>query len=249
MSAAEQIVGGITWIKRILIALIYRPLQFLILSSLLASVSFDAGSAEPFPGSSPDSRLINAQQKSDELFEDGQYGRAMTIYRDELAPVGDKFAQYMVGYMYLSARGVEEDLTLASAWYRLASERGHESFVRARDVVVQALNDEQRRRSDQLYADLRGELGDMAIITRLIETDLSRLRRHNEPLTGLNLASVNIDDPIRNDDTARRVAQQMEARMNYLTGLVDADENASDQERERINELRDDVTKMAKSVD
>lgn len=220
----------------------------MVLSSLLASASFAAGPAEPFPGSSPDSRLIKTQEKSDQLFEGGQYERAMMIYRDELAPVGDKFAQYMVGYMYLSARGVDEDLVLASAWYRLAAERGHDSFVRARDVLLNALNNEQRKRSDDIYAGLRAELSDIAIVSRLIETDLARLRRRSEPRTGMNLTPVDTTDPIRREDYARGVAQQMEARMNYLIGLADADGTVSTQERDRINELHEDVTKMVKSL-
>jgi TPR repeat protein len=170
------------------------------------------------------------------------------IYRNELAPVGDKFAQYMVGYMYLAARGVDEDAVRASAWYRLAAERGHESFVRARDVLWQSMNDEQRKRSDQIYADLRQELGDIAIISKLIAADIARLRRRDAPSSGLSLIPGDSSDPIRNNDYARRVGEQVEARMNYLTGLADVDETVSDQDRERIDELRQDVAKVVKSI-
>jgi TPR repeat protein len=237
------------WIFRIVNELIYRLLQLLVLSSLLASTSFAAGPVEPFPGSVADGQLFKAQEKGDELFESGQYERAMMIYRNELSPAGDKFAQYMVGYMYLAARGVPVDVVLASAWYRLAAERGHESLVHARDVLLQGMNDEQRDRSDKLYADLRGELGDIAIVSKLIAADLTRLRQRDAPGTGLGLTPRDPNDPIRNDDDARRAGQQMRARMNYLIRFADADESVGDQERDRINALQQDVEKILISVE
>ena len=117
-----------------------------------------AQSGESFPRQAPDQNLIKTQQKVDELFEKGDYERAMFIYREELAPGGDKFAQYMVGYMHYSGRGVAEDQVEASAWYRLAAERGEESYIRVRDVLLSLFNEEQRARSDAIYAELRGEM-------------------------------------------------------------------------------------------
>ena len=90
---------------------------FLRLAGLmtLLSASSVALSGNGFPGQSLDRDLIKTQRKVDALFEKGDYDRAMNIYRHELAPLGDKFAQYMVGYMHYSGRGVPADRALACA--------------------------------------------------------------------------------------------------------------------------------------
>ncbi len=41
----------------------------------------------------PDSRTMAAQDKVDALFDAGKFERAFFIYRNELVPVGDKYAQ------------------------------------------------------------------------------------------------------------------------------------------------------------
>ena len=51
--------------------------------------------------------MVQLQDRVDELYERGKYDRAYLIYRDELALAGDKYAQYMVGFMYLTGKGVE----------------------------------------------------------------------------------------------------------------------------------------------
>lgn len=40
------------------------------------------------------------QEKAEDLFDRGEYERAHFIYRRDLAPIGDKYAQYMLGWMY-----------------------------------------------------------------------------------------------------------------------------------------------------
>ena len=58
-------------------------------------------------------RMVQLQERVDELYERGKYERAYVIYRDELAAVGDKYAQYMVGYMTLQGKGVAPDPAVA----------------------------------------------------------------------------------------------------------------------------------------
>lgn len=120
----------------------------------------------------PDTRVLSLHEKVDDLFKRGEVGRAYFIYRNELVPLGDKYAQYMVGYMYLTGLAVDQDLVAASAWYRLAAERGTPEFVALRDRLVAELNDEQRRDSDALYKDLHSEYCDLAILL----TSIKRLR-------------------------------------------------------------------------
>lgn len=149
-----------------------RPFLLLAAAATMLLASVGQVWADDFPGSKPDRRIIKTQQQVDELFEKGDYERAYFIYRNELAPLGDKYAQYMVGYMSIVGKGVVRDYIAGSAWYRLAAERGDENFTRARDEVLQLFNDEQRMQSDKKYAELRLLFSDAMIVVKLIEQDL-----------------------------------------------------------------------------
>ena len=83
----------------------------------------------------PESGTIAIQQKVDRLYDAGFFERAYFIYRNELVPIGDKYAQYMVGFMYLAGLGIEQDSVAALAWYRLAAERGSPDFVAEADLT------------------------------------------------------------------------------------------------------------------
>lgn len=112
-------------------------------------------------------KTLSVQAKAEELFERGDYRRAYTIYLNDLAPIGDKYAQYMLGYMCLGGLGVEQDTELAAAWYRLAAERGEpDEFVAIRDELLGKLDAADRARSDQFYLRLRREYSDIAISMR-----------------------------------------------------------------------------------
>lgn len=52
------------------------------------------------------SHTVRIQAKAESLYLQGHWERAQFIYEHELAPIGDKYAQYMVGYMYLNGQGV-----------------------------------------------------------------------------------------------------------------------------------------------
>jgi len=159
-----------------------KTLQRTLLSALtLFSIgSMVAIADENFPGQEPDRRILNTQEKVDSLFEKGDYERAMFIYREELAPRGDKYAQYMIGYMYLTGKGVPQDIIGASAWYRLAAERGQDVFVSARNEIMTMLDDSARPHSDMAYRELRSNLSDVALLSGLIRDDLEVLRRYTQ---------------------------------------------------------------------
>ena len=183
---------------------------------LMALAAAGAVAAEDkFPGRGTSQDTIKAQQKADRLFEKGKYERALFIYREDLAPVGDKFAQYMIGYMHLTGTGVERDVPAGLAWYRLAAERGDESFVKARDEIHGQLKDEQLAQSEALYRQLRGQFGDVAVLCTMIKRDLEILRDSDDVL----------------------VAQRVEHRSRYLIDLTASRENIDGEEQQRVNEL------------
>ena len=123
-----------------------------------------------------DSKTLSVQAKAEELFERGDYRRAHIIYLNDLAPIGDKYAQYMLGFMILRGLGVEQDPVLASAWYRLAAERGEpEEFVAIRDEVLGSLDAADRGRADDVYLGLRREYSDIAISMREASEEFENL--------------------------------------------------------------------------
>jgi TPR repeat protein len=61
-----------------------------------------------------DSKTLSVQAKAEELFEREDYRRAHIIYLKDLAPIGDKYAQYMLGFMTASGLGVEQDASTRS---------------------------------------------------------------------------------------------------------------------------------------
>jgi len=185
----------------------------------LAAPGTFAQGAGPFPGSAVDSKTMRTQERVEELFEQGKYERAYLIYRDDLAPIGDKYAQYMVGYMYLTGTGVDEDPVLASAWYRLAAERSYKEFLNERDQLLNAFTEIDLIRSDDLYLQLRRQYSDVVLLLDLIDADLnssqvvtgSRLSGSGSPVTivdarsGSSISGAQYLNQMRRRTTARLV--------------------------------------------
>ena len=84
-----------------------------IATCLFASLAV-AQSTNSFPQMPVDAKTVRVQKQAEEVYERTDYERAFFIYSRELAPIGDKYGQYMVGFMYLTGKGVEEDLEHAA---------------------------------------------------------------------------------------------------------------------------------------
>lgn len=56
-------------------------------------------------------------RKADVAFNAGDYKSAFWYYRKELAPIGDKYAQYMVGYMTQNGLGTDPEDVTAATWF------------------------------------------------------------------------------------------------------------------------------------
>lgn len=195
---------------------------------------------ESFPGQEPSRRVVKLQEKVDALFGQEEYEQALLIYKNELAPMGDKSAQYMVGYMYLAGKGVAKDEIVASAWYRLAAERGNEQFVRIRDKMLSLMNDEQRIRSDQMYVELRLEMGDLTLVASLIRRDISTLRRRmgTERFMQKEIERGNFGNKVREFEEA---AERLRTRLTFLYGQMDTDNTITDSERRKYSHLANEA--------
>lgn len=227
--------------------LISKPALSVAIFFLLATAIAAAQRLDSLPGGPVDSRTMRVQQKVEELYDQGEYRRALFIYENELAPLGDKYAQYMVGYIHLTGAGVPEDAVAASAWYRLAAERSNPLFVAVRDELMRALGDVERGQSDVLYSQLRKKYSDPVILLDLIRNDLeqtgsrtgSRISRDTSPVmivdprTGLSISAEAYD---------RQLRRRIQARVDFLVRELDLELDSTDP-------ARLDVDALARAVD
>ena len=170
-----------------------------------------------------DARTLRVQEQAEEVYQRTDYKRAYFIYRNELAPIGDKYGQYMVGFMHLTGKGVEEDRVAASAWYRLAAERGTKEFVGARDQVLRSLDDAQRAESDRLYVELRQQYGDLVLLAKAIRDDYDLLRGRTGSRIGAGGSPVTVLEINRSgaigsgSDYYERIERRIRARLEYIS--------------------------------
>ncbi|RZV38498.1 MAG: hypothetical protein EX272_02665 [Chromatiales bacterium] len=203
-----------------------RIYSLLIAFALLAPGLAVAEWAE-YPTDNLNSRTAQIQAKVESLYRRGDYKRAHFIYSKELAPLGDKYAQYMTGYMYLMGQGVKEDKIRASAWYRIAAERKTPEFLAVRDQLLRAMTKEQLTASDALYLDLRRNFSDLVIVMGLIVDDLPHLeaKRTGSRLSG-GTGSVTVIDPNTGTSTSadhlrNRATRAVQARLDFVTDKLD----------------------------
>jgi hypothetical protein len=220
----------------------------------LAPASLLAQGGSDLPVVPPDAATLSVQQKVESLYEQGEYERAHFIYRKELAPIGDKYAQYMVGFMYLTGTGVAEDPVLASAWYRLAAERSFPEFIMVRDELLDDLDESQLRESDREYLRLRREYSDLVLLQESIEKILGE----NAVTTGSRLQggsrSVTIVDPRTGNNSASdlnnlRAQIRVEKQLQLLDKLLGGDVIETDPGRVNLRELERIVKDRVNIID
>lgn len=214
---------------------------------ILTALSATAASAQSAIGISVKAaipRPLSLQVKVDRLFEQGEYDRAYLIYRNELASLGDKYAQYMVGYMHLTGMGAEQDPALASAWYRLSADRGTPEFVALRDQLMRELSPEQRIRSDAVYHQLRRDYSDLAVLLRSIKRQVHELQARSGAGVTSAPASITVfrsETSVRaaapaSDDHAR-IRMQLRDQLRKLAAIGDFTDLETDPSKVDIDEV------------
>jgi len=194
------------------------------------------------------------QDKVDGLFDAGEFERAFFIYRNELAAVGDKYAQYMVGYMYLTGMGIEEDPILASAWYRLAAERGTPEFVAVRDQLLRNMTEEEMRRSDAEYIQLRAEYCDLVVLLSSLKRNVqeveaktgSRIQSENYAMTIIETSGVRVRS---GSEYYRLLYSQIEDRLKLMQEIGDFDDMETNPKQVNLRELERRVKDHISSLD
>ena len=227
----------------------------LLLFLAMASSSSAQAQWSEYPAGDLDSRLERTQEKVETLYLRGDYKRAHFIYSNELSRQGDKYAQYMTGYMYLMGQGVAEDPVRASAWYRLASERRVPEFLSVRDQLLRTLSDEQRARSDAIYVELRKEYSDLVVAMRNLQNNLENLQK---PVTGSRLTRgsnmVTVIDPrtglhVPPDRIRNREQRAAQARLDFITTRLDIDSIRVNQAEQHVAGLWERINEFVSVVD
>lgn len=206
-----------------------------------------------FPGVPTDNRSLKVQQRVEEIYSSGEYDRALFIYEKELAPKGDKYAQYMVGFMHLTGKAVEEDPAEALAWYRLAAERGEPSFIRARDALRETLDPDQLQKSEEVFAGLWRRYSDRKLILDLIRSDLDILRRESSRRVAEANPSVTIAAGYSGTETSegyfRRVRVRLSERLQYLGSTDDATDAGIAADAKNVTSLEKKIRRELKALD
>ena len=194
-----------------------------------ASAEKSGTSQTTFPGWAPTDAMVRIQEKAESAFEAGKYRKAFWLYSKELAPVGDKYGQYMVGYMHENGLSVPRDLVQAGAWYLLAAERGHEPIVAAAQTLQRSMGPEQLAAAKAQAASLKQRWGDKALVRQAIRRDMKRLksvsgirvrpgsRRNCGGQPGRILVGMR---SITFDEYCEAVIDRIEQRVAYLEGYV-----------------------------
>jgi hypothetical protein len=216
----------------------FRILLLLIL--LLPGLAAAASLGETRASESPTLRL---HEKAEDLYRNGHWQRAYFIYVNELAAVGDKYAQYMAGYMWLNGKGVPRDEVRASAWYRLAAERGAPEFVEVRDQLLESMSEADREASDAAFIALRQKYSDLilALGHAREERELLDTRPTGSRLSG-NSSAITIIDPrtgvtITRSEYIGRLESRIRLRLAFITRTLDiepVEPDASDRDFEAL---------------
>ena len=214
-----------------------------------------AGEAyKQFPGAPLDERTMRTQERVEELYQQGEFARALMIFEEDLAPKGDKYAQYTIGYMHLNGQGTSPNSARALAWYRLAAERGAPALVEARDSLSAKLTAEEIAESSRIFAELWKKMGDNRILLDLILDDLSILKSRtgtripgaaSGPLTVIDMSGSGA----ANERFYQEVEERLQTRLAYLkTNVEIIDIDTSDRDP-LVQGLEDDMKKVIASLE
>lgn len=207
-----------------------------------------------------DSRSFNSptlqlHEKAEELYRNGHPERAYFIYVNELAAVGDKYAQYMAGYMWLNGKGVPRDPIKASAWYRLAAERGSPEFVEVRDQLLESMSEAEREDSDIVFLKLRQEYSDLVLALGQLSNERKLLdERSAGSHLSSNSSSITVIDPrtgvtMTRSEYVGRLESRMQVRLDYITTRLGIDKLEADMNDREFADLSARVDAYLQVID
>ena len=206
-------------------------------------------------GSVLDAKTLSVQAKAEELFQRGDYKRAHFIYRHELAPIGDKYAQYMVGFMSLAGLGVKEDPVLACAWYRLAAERKAPEFVAVRDELMAQFDAVDMELADEIYLRLRRQYSDIVLRMRLVRDDYESMiesstgSRMGSPISAVTIVRPRAGTSMSGDAYYGQVHRRMQKHLDHITATLEIEPVNADLVVDELADLERQVDAFVALID
>lgn len=193
-----------------------------VLLAIVLLVAAGPATATTLPGEPVSLQVRYAQERAERAFEKGDYDRAHWHYQTVLAPAGDKYAHYMLGYLHEQGLGVPRDPARALAWYRLAAERDYELLVRAYETLAADIGPDQRERAEDVFEELRERYGDRTLLTRAIQRNERNLRRRTGTNTGGYTGPLFIIEPLKMGrvSSGESYYEALEARIEMQTELL-----------------------------
>jgi len=185
--------------------------------TLLALVQVpNAVLGKDFPGPPLTRELKATMTAADDAFQAERYREAHRIYENDLVPMGDKYSQYLIGWMNVQGLGVHKDLVLGVAWLELAAERNHAKLSEVRDEVAVWLSTEEKQKVPAQLEELRVQYGDCAVVKRLLAQD-----RELEPTVGTRLSGSSQPVTVIHGDlpgvkNVNNIRQRIRKREQYL---------------------------------
>ena len=206
-----------------------------------------------FPGRETEQATLRTQERVEELYLSGAYERAYFIYRNELAPRGDKYSQYMIGYMHFTGASVPEDPAVALAWYRLAAERGDPAIELARDQLQKTLSPEQLATADRRLIELRTELSDRVLLLELVRQDLDILRNSaggGGSASSANMTMIDRRYGVTSDTNYyQMIRKRLNTRLTYLKAQVEVIDVESDPHTMELAEIESAFRELNAEID
>ncbi len=205
-----------------------------------------------FPGGKTDRATLRAQEHVEELYQSASYERAYFIYRNVLAPIGDKYAQYMIGYMHFTGAGIVEDAAIALAWYRLAAERGEPVIEAARDELKKTLSPAQVARADGIYATLKAEMSDQVLVYKLVQEDLDLLRSKANRIGSMSASPTLIIHRrygyISGAQYYQMIKKRLAVRLSFLKSQVEIID-VDDPETTKLTKIESEIMELTAEID
>ena len=88
-------------------------------------------------------------QKDLTAYESGDYATTLRSWKP-LAEQGDADAQYNLGVMYATGKGVKQDNIYAHMWWNIAASQENKDAIENRDIVAQEMTPSQLETAQRL---------------------------------------------------------------------------------------------------
>ena len=114
---------------------------------------------------------------------------------------------------------------------------------------MEQMNAAQRTLCDEIYTELRTEMGDIVIVSDLIKDDLQELAPFIRSDLAIDPNLMQRSQHDRHEKLLKQVRFNLDTRMIYLLDISNVDDSITQEEREKISRLYQTVQRDLLSLD